>query len=68
MWRAGARVDALLTRAAQIEKASLATEAIRSLAQKLHDRPDLLARVQEILEQAARAPSADDTHRREETK
>ena len=49
LWRAGVSIDALLTRAAEIERAHLDAEACHALARALLDRPDLHATVTEIL-------------------
>jgi len=49
LWRAGVSIDALLTRAAEIEKAHLDAEACYALGRALRERPDLHATVTEIL-------------------
>jgi transcriptional regulator with XRE-family HTH domain len=49
LWRAGVSIDALLTRAAEIERTHLDAEACYTLARALLDRPDLHATVTEIL-------------------
>ena len=49
LWRVGVNIDALLTRATEIEKAHLDAEACHALGRALLDRPDLHATVTEIL-------------------
>lgn len=49
LWRAGVGIDALLTRAAEIERAHLDAEACYALGRALLDRPELHSTVTEIL-------------------